>query len=167
MAIATLCILALRVSNVSSRITRLSIREDLYIDKRWTELGTGNICYRGANHYNQVELETRECATNKNFKVNLKPKSPICITYCKVNVSITPKWYPLGCFTVTSKIGSLSALITCNKQLMYFCINTLPIIYIWIIIDMYSMYVQQYSRIKKCFQSINQLIDWSINQLID
>ena len=54
-----------RVSHVSTRVSRLSINDNLCRNKCRTEFCEGNICHRGAKYYNLIAMGIRGSSNNK------------------------------------------------------------------------------------------------------
>ncbi len=61
-----------RVSDMSERITRSSIRNELHVPKHRLEVTSGNIRVRGSRYYNRLPMSTREKPTISQFKNELR-----------------------------------------------------------------------------------------------
>ena len=70
-----------RVSENSERVTRSSIRNELYIHKYRLDVMGGNIKVRGSKYYNKLPMSTREKATLKQFKNEMKRTKPFTTKY--------------------------------------------------------------------------------------
>ncbi len=70
-----------RVSDNSERVTRSSIRNDMYIPKYKLEITGGNIKVRGSRYYNMLPESAREKPTLKSFKNELKRNPPFTTKY--------------------------------------------------------------------------------------
>ena len=56
----------------SGKVTKLAIQGSVHILRTRLKVCKGNICIRGAQYYNKIQMDIREAKTVKSFKHRLK-----------------------------------------------------------------------------------------------